>query len=201
MGEMILKGLRELGHDPRTLGKILLTHVHYDHAGSAAFLQSQLGAEVFCHPDDAESLVTGQALRETFGPAPGLLNRLLYETFVSGNPTTIAPLQADCLLEDGEEVIGGIQAIHTPGHCQGHLAFLWRDNLIAGDAASNVGWLRAAIGTENHQRALGSIQKLCLFDFEAACFGHGPPIKTKADQRFRAREWFSKADRHIVHTN
>ena len=201
MGGMIVEAIRDLGHDPKTVSKILLTHAHYDHAGSAPFLQQELQAEVFCHPDEVELLRTGNVLRESFKPAPGILNRLLYDTFVRPTPTTIEPMEVDCVLCDSDEVIGGIRAIHTPGHCLGHLAFLWNDILIAGDAASNVGWLRAAIGTENHHQALGSIQKLCLFDFETACFGHGPPILKKADKRFRARQWFAKLDPQIVKAN
>ena len=189
MGPMIVKALRSLGHDPRAVGKILLTHAHYDHAGSASFLQSELQAEVFCHPLEAELLRTGETIRPNFHPSPGLLNRLLYETFIRNNPTSAPPVEVDVLLEDGEEVIADIRAVHTPGHALGHLAFLWKDTLIAGDAASNVGWLRAAIGTEDYPTALQSIQKLCGFGFQTACFGHGPPILSGADKRFRARRW------------
>lgn len=192
MASMIVEGIRLLGHDPNALSKILLTHAHPDHAGGAAFLQETLQVDVFCHPLEAELLLTGETIRPTFHPSPGLLNRLLYQTFISNAPTTVPPVQVDGLLSDGDEVIGGILAIHTPGHAQGHLAFLWKDTLFAGDAASNVGWLRAAIGTENYARALGSIQKLCLFDFETACFGHGPPIKSGAGSRFCGRRWFDK---------
>jgi glyoxylase-like metal-dependent hydrolase (beta-lactamase superfamily II) len=201
MAEMIVKGIRNLGHDPSAVGKILLTHAHPDHAGSAAYLQRTLQADVFCHSDEAELLRTGAAIRPGFHPSPGLLNRLLYQTFIAGASPMVEPLEVDQFLSDEQEVIGGIRAIHTPGHAQGHLAFLWRDTLIAGDAASNVGWLRAAIGTENYKRALGSIQKLCLFDFETACFGHGPPIKKNADQRFRSRRWFDPADTLAIRLN
>lgn len=195
MGPMIVKAVRDLGHDPRAVSKILLTHAHYDHAGAASFLQSELGAEVFCHPLEAELLRTGETIRPGFHPSPGLLNRLLYETFIRNNPTTAPPVEVDVLLEDGQEVIGGLRSIHTPGHALGHLAFLWKDTLVAGDAASNVGWLRAAIGTEDYGTALQSIQKLCRFDFETACFGHGPPIVSGAGKRFRARRWAAQTER------
>jgi glyoxylase-like metal-dependent hydrolase (beta-lactamase superfamily II) len=192
MADMIVEGIRGLGHDPCAVGRILLTHAHPDHAGAAAFLQRALQAEVFCHPTEAELLRTGKVIRENFRPSPGLLNRLLYQTFISGAPQTVEPLEVDQLLTDGQEVIGDIRAIHTPGHAEGHLAFLWGETLFAGDAASNVGWLRAAIGTESYPRALGSIQKLCLSDFETACFGHGPPIKVGAAKRFQSRRWFDQ---------
>lgn len=201
MGPMIVKALRDLGHDPRAVGRILLTHAHYDHAGAASFLQTELQAEIFCHPLEAELLRTGETIRPNFHPSPGLLNRLLYETFIRDNPTTVPPVEVEILLEDGEEAIGGLQAIHTPGHALGHLAFLWKDTLIAGDAASNVGWLRAAIGTEDYPTALQSIQRLCSFDFQTACFGHGPPIVRGADRRFRARRWAAQATVESINAN
>jgi glyoxylase-like metal-dependent hydrolase (beta-lactamase superfamily II) len=190
-GEVIVEALRELGHDPSLVSRILLTHVHPDHAGSAAFLKKRLGAEVLCHRFDAELLEEGVAVRKSFGPAPGLLNRLLYRAFIARAAMEIPKATVDRFLSEGEEVIGGIRAIHTPGHSAGHLAYLWRDTLILGDAALHVGWLRAGIATENYDQALQSIQRLCDFKFEVACFGHGPPITKNARRRFRARQWWS----------
>ncbi len=32
-----------------------------------------------------------------------------------------------------------------------------------------------------------SLRHLCRYDFEVACFGHGPPIRRAAANRFRQR--------------
>lgn len=188
-GPIILRAIRELGHDPATLGRIILTHAHPDHAGSAYYLKDKTGAELFAQQDEAEMLAQGQVIGPNFAPSPGLLNKLLYQSFIAGGSNQVDPAEVDRYLSDGEELVGGIQVIATPGHSVGHLAFLWRDILIVGDAAANVGWLRPSIGCENFEQSLHSIQRLSKLEFEVACFGHGGPIKKKAAQRFRSRQW------------
>lgn len=189
-GEKIIQGLQALGHDPCTLARILLTHCHPDHAGSAAYLKEALGAQILCHPYAASLLTRGETNTETLSPSPGLLNKLLYQAFVAGAPSDIVPAEADRFLQEGEEVIGGFRTIHTPGHSPGHIAFLWNGLLFAGDSCANVGWLRAPIVAEDYQQTLRSIQKLSILDFHSACFGHGSPIIGRAHKRFRGRIWW-----------
>jgi glyoxylase-like metal-dependent hydrolase (beta-lactamase superfamily II) len=42
----VLAAVRSAGHDPRDVGRILLTHRHSDHAGNAAELARETGAAV-----------------------------------------------------------------------------------------------------------------------------------------------------------
>ena len=188
-GPYILRALRELGHDPASLGRIILTHSHPDHAGSAAYLKAKTGAQLMCHLEEARLLHLGRTINPSFGPSPGLLNRLLYQTFIAGNSDKVESVETDRYINDGEELVGDIRVVLTPGHSVGHLAFLWRDTLIAGDAAANVGWLRPSIGCEDFEISLESIQRLSQLEFDIACFGHGPPIKARAAEKFRNRRW------------
>jgi metallo-beta-lactamase class B len=42
----IVEGLKKLGHDPRTIKYVLVSHGHRDHVGGARFLQERFGARV-----------------------------------------------------------------------------------------------------------------------------------------------------------
>ena len=80
-GDAILKALAKQGILPTQIKLLLLTHAHPDHAGSAAQLKKATGATVVAHQLDAEIIESGVHQRP-MTPAPGLLNRILFELFV-----------------------------------------------------------------------------------------------------------------------
>jgi glyoxylase-like metal-dependent hydrolase (beta-lactamase superfamily II) len=191
----------------RTLGKfigdvrhILVTHCHPDHAGSLAALQSMTSARTYMHHKDAALVATGRAMRRLV-PTPGLLNAVLFRLMIEPKPTTVDPAQVDVLLGDGDEIpiAGGISVVHTPGHSEGHVVFLAREHGVAflGDAAANFFGLRLMPAYEHLQQGMMSLRHLCRYDFEAACFGHGPPITRRAVERFR-RRWGATGDAKAV---
>ena len=72
--------------------------------------------------------------------------------------------------------------IHTPGHCAGDVALLWRPGqmLFAGDVCPNLIGLGALSGFENLEEGRASQRKLASLSFDAAGFGHGWPIARDA---------------------
>ncbi len=46
------RGLSELGVEPSQVKAVLLTHGHCDHAGSAAYFNSEFGATLYAHRDE-----------------------------------------------------------------------------------------------------------------------------------------------------
>ena len=80
-GDTILKAIADEGHVPKQIKYILLTHAHRDHAGSAAQLRNATGAKLFSHALDAEIIESGVHQRP-MTPAPGILNRILFQLFV-----------------------------------------------------------------------------------------------------------------------
>jgi glyoxylase-like metal-dependent hydrolase (beta-lactamase superfamily II) len=74
-------------------------------------------------------------------PAPGLLRQVMCRLFYDHNER-VAPVAIDQPLTDGEilPIAGSIEVIHTPGHCAGQVALLWRPGrmLFAGDVCMNV---------------------------------------------------------------
>lgn len=170
---------------------ILVTHCHADHAGALADLKVLTGARVHMHVRDAALVAQGRGMRRLV-PAPGWVNRWRFRQ-VRRLPTTFPPARVEAQLHDRDEIpfAGGIQAIHTPGHTEGHVAFLLRKSrvLFVGDAAANIfGQLGLMMAYEHVRQGLHSLRHLSRLDFEVACFGHGPPILSSAAARFR-RLW------------
>lgn len=189
--EKILRAIQELGKRPAQLKHIVVTHCHPDHAGSLAALKQATGALAYMHPRDAELVVNGQASRP-LGPAPGLVNHIIFKLFVRAGTAHIPAARVECLVNDGEElpVAGGIKAIHAPGHCAGQLALLWPQHggvLFAADTASNMLGLNLSMCYEDLAEGQRTLARLAGLEFEVACFGHGKAITSGAAQRFRQK--------------
>jgi glyoxylase-like metal-dependent hydrolase (beta-lactamase superfamily II) len=120
--------------------------------------------------------------------APGLLGQVLCRLFYHPDER-LEPVAIDQHLTDGEllAVAGGIEIIHTPGHCAGQVALLWHPGrmLFAGDVGTNVMGLGDPVGFENLKEGRASQRKLASLSFDAAGFGHGKPITHDASTRFR----------------
>jgi glyoxylase-like metal-dependent hydrolase (beta-lactamase superfamily II) len=99
------------------------------------------------------------------------------------------PVAIDQPLTDGELLpfAGGIEVIHTPGHCAGQVALLLRPGrmLFAGDVCMNVMGLGDPLGFESLKDGRASQRKLASLSFDAVGFGHGTPIARDASSRFR----------------
>lgn len=188
----ILKVVQELGRAPRDVRQILVTQCHQDHAGGLAALKKETGAAVYMHPAEAALVEAGQAWRPV-RPAPGPINALLYRLLIAASRhPEIEPATIEHMVHDGEVLpfAGGLQAIHTPGHTVGHLAFLWPHQggvLFVGDAASNMFRLGYPPIFEDQEMGIRSLAKLAALDFEVACFAHGRPIVGGAGVRFRQK--------------
>ncbi|MFC1662354.1 MBL fold metallo-hydrolase [Gemmatimonadota bacterium] len=187
---MICEAVHSLGRDITEVRHILVTHCHPDHAGGLAELQTLTSARVYMHRRDAMLVAHGRAMRRLL-PSPGILNALLFRMMIEPKPTTVTPAKADKLVRNGDHipVAGGISVIHTPGHTEGHLVFLSRERgvVFIGDAAANILGLRLMVAYEHLQQGVMSLRHLCRFEFDVACFGHGPPIRQEAARRFRDR--------------
>lgn len=91
---------------------------------------------------------------------------------------TISPLVG------GEDVFG-FEALHTPGHTDGHMAVIDHDVglLIAGDAIFTENGV-AIEGPERFfsdvSRSQDSIRRMAALSYNTLLVGHGPPIETGA---------------------
>lgn len=180
----IVRGLAAFGKHPQDVQRIVLTHAHPDHAGSAKAIVSRTraaGASV--HVEDADYVRTG-------GPPPSssrvttLMNRL------PGLGWAPCPVAEE--LVDGETlpVAGGLIVHHTPGHTPGHMSLLHPETgvLITGDSlfnmAGRMSWPVRAFCTDfplNQQTA----SVLADLDYRVAAFTHGPHIDSAARETVR----------------
>lgn len=187
---LILEALHQLGREPAEIRHILVTHCHPDHAGGLADLKGMTGARIYMHAKDARLVAQGKAMRP-MNPTPGILNRFLYRRIVGPGPHTVKAVTTDVELAHRADLplFGGITALHTPGHTEGHLAFLVQKAgvLFLGDAAANYLGPRLMFAYEHVQQGIMSLRQLCRYDFELACFGHGPTILAGAAGLFRKR--------------
>jgi hydroxyacylglutathione hydrolase len=156
----------------RQLVAHVLTHAHFDHAGSSAWLCHTLGVPLWCGASDAAAITSGRV--DTHGSP--LVNRL---------QRTLAPVTAHPVsrtLGEGD-LVAGFEVLEVPGHSPGALAF-WREGdrvLVCGDVVANFGLrpsrprlvLAPAALSSDYQQNRRSAARLAELRPRLACFGHG----------------------------
>jgi glyoxylase-like metal-dependent hydrolase (beta-lactamase superfamily II) len=184
-GRDVLEALRHIGRRPEDVEAVLLTHWHNDHSAGAYLLQRRYQVPIYGHDRELPSFATGtdrRALRDhvrarlpdwgLFVLAKGLLGE-----------TTPWPIRLDHCVADGELVGDRFEAIETPGHTPGHLAFFDRETktLFAGDALAVIdGRVRrmAKHVTPDHTRAHASMVRLSEQPMASLCPGHRHALMT-----------------------
>jgi len=126
----VRKAMRRLGRPMSDLRWILLTHGHLDHAGGAAAIKRQTGAELRAHPAEQRHL-------EGRWPYEGIARVCGWMEAVGRAAFRYEPAEIDRPFEPGEHlhIWGGLEVVHLPGHTAGHCGFYSRrhDLLFAGD--------------------------------------------------------------------
>ena len=159
--------------------RIVLTHGHSDHAGSLDALKERLGPDVELYLGDLDARIhAGEKVVE--GKLPGSWPKNI----------KTAP---DVRLTGGER-IGSLEAIPTPGHTPGHMAFLdTRDRtLIAGDVFTSYGkvavtthfYIRfplAYVATWDRPKDVESARTLRALNPSVLVVGHGPATADPGD--------------------
>jgi len=138
--------IRQLGWELEDVKWVLLTHMHWDHAQSAAAWEKK-DVPVYIHAGD-EGYITGE------------IN--------AGGTEPIEPVASPVVFKDGDELRFGnlkMRAIHTPGHTPGSTCFSvdWKGHpaLVSGDIALHWGrhaWMEADYC--NWDQYLASLWKL-----------------------------------------
>lgn len=117
----LLAGIRAAGFEPDRITRVLLTHVHLDHAGGTGTLLHHLPeATVHVHPAGAPHLRDPGRLLESAGRIYGDAMERLW-----GRVEPVAEARVRPLF-DGEEISAAgrtLRALDTPGHAGHHLAF------------------------------------------------------------------------------
>ncbi|HXH26201.1 MAG TPA: MBL fold metallo-hydrolase [Vicinamibacterales bacterium] len=182
----IADAIRQLGHRPAEVRRLVLTHFHIDHVGGAAEIAAWGPVEVIAHGLDAP-VIRGEAA----GPPPNLLDweRPLFDRLrIDGVPDAVRVdrvVDADEVLDFG----GGARVVTTPGHTPGSIAIhLPAANVvIAGDAAARLPDGQVIVGVFNCDPGLArrSLGRLAELNPAVVCFGHGEPLTEHATALLR----------------
>jgi glyoxylase-like metal-dependent hydrolase (beta-lactamase superfamily II) len=182
---------------------IVLTHGHFDHAGSAARLATAWRAPILAHELELPYL-TGRSSYPPPDPTVGGAFAMLSRTFPHRSidlGALVHPIDSD----GGASLLPGWRALHTPGHTAGHLS-LFRESdgtLLAGDALATMNqesWLSAvtlerelrwppAPLTTDWTAANASVHRLAALRPRAIAAGHGLPMT--GDNTTRAMQIFA----------
>lgn len=118
--ETLLAGVRQAGFDPARIERVVVTHIHLDHAGAAGTLLRRLPrARLYVHPLGAPHMIDPSKLLASATRIYGDLMGPLWGEML--------PVPEDRLvvLADGETLGGGgrrLRAHDTPGHANHHHA-------------------------------------------------------------------------------
>ena len=184
----IVAGLAAIGKHPRDVTRIVLTHVHPDHAGGAAEMSRQTGAPVLVHGGDHGWARSGR-ISGANDPSTRL-GRLFART----GDAKIEAFEPGPALTDGEvlPVSGGLRVVHTPGHSPGHISLLVEGTgtLITGDALFNFRFLRGARVSpaflcSDFAMTRRTAHRLGEMKYDVAAFTHGPEIRDGARETVR----------------
>ena len=181
--------LAAIGHHPRDIRAVLLTHAHVDHMGALNHLHDQYGVPVLMHPDEVP-LAMGER-REQAGPLDVLVRA--WRPRIAAWSTRImraGALQhprvdhAEAWVGDSLDLPGHPIPVPCPGHTSGHTAYLFPDAgvVATGDA------LVTAHPVSNHDgpqrlpdffshapaEARTSLDVLAGLDADTIVPGHGP---------------------------
>ena len=122
------------GYDIKDVKRIILTHVHVDHAQAANEIKKKSGAKIYSHWIEANYLAHNPldngppTIQETIDKfaKPGIsIEKLIkkYGTF------EVEPIIVDQQVSDGD-MIGSLKVIHISGHTLGHISLYYKEDGI-----------------------------------------------------------------------
>jgi len=127
----LVEGLARHGYKPSDVKHVLLTHIHFDHAG-AAWAFAREGATVYVHPKGYRHLHDPEKLYNSAKRIYGDMMETLWGLMEGIPETQMKAVEHEDVLE-----IGGKRFIahHTPGHAVHHIAWQLDDVIFTGDVA------------------------------------------------------------------
>jgi glyoxylase-like metal-dependent hydrolase (beta-lactamase superfamily II) len=133
--ETLLAGVRQAGFDPEDIERVVVTHIHLDHAGGAGSMLRVLPrARLYVHPMGAPHMIDPAKLMSSA--------TRIYDDLMGPLWGEMVPVPQDRLdvLDDRAELRTGartLRAYDTPGHANHHLALHDpdTDSVFTGDVA------------------------------------------------------------------
>lgn len=192
---LVADRIRRLGRSPAEVSAILLTHFHFDHAGSAAALKRLSGANVYAHEADVPYIQGDETISSVY--ARGVIGKGLSAVQPAVRKIVkVPPVEVDVPLRDGQliDVLGGIEVIHAPGHTPGSAAFLWPEQgvLFSGDCMINTYHFLTpptngfSVDFDETARSIRKVvDEVDGRQVRMVCPGHGPVVSERAPEKLR----------------
>jgi hydroxyacylglutathione hydrolase len=170
--DKILANIEADGFDTSRIGRLLLTHYHFDHMGGAAEMRELLGLTVHASPLTATTLERGDEEIISL-PAVKAVGYVPHDYHIQPCPAV------PDLVEGARFSVGrlDVTVYETPGHCNGHVSFLVqggeRTLLLQGDVVFQGGTISLQnIPDCSIQLYAESVRKLDTLEFDAFLPGH-----------------------------
>ena len=129
--DSLKSGLNEYGYEPKDVKHVLLSHIHFDHAG-AAWSFARHGATIYLHPFGVDHMHDPTKLITSATKIYGSQMDVLWGRIEGIPRKNLKVMEHDELLDIGGQ---SFKAIHTPGHAKHHIAWQWKDIIFTGDLA------------------------------------------------------------------
>ena len=193
--EALHEGLRQTGHTPADVRRLVITHAHSDHFGLAARVVEESGCTLEMHPahepftDAANEPVRIETERRRHALLQGVPQESVrFYSDVAEEVDAALPVPRFTALASGMRIPTGLgewTVVETPGHAPSHL-LLHQPELgiaIVGDLISRVfaPWYDHGYTADPVSELHASLDVLAGLDVELALPGHGRPIENVAE--------------------
>ncbi|HEY3263167.1 MAG TPA: MBL fold metallo-hydrolase [Pseudonocardiaceae bacterium] len=131
--QALTDGLARVGADVREVRRVLVTHLHHDHIGQATALHRAAGTRVWLGEAERRGyegvlydLAGAYKSQREYLRRGGAAELVAEAALLAPLPPTFDWDPPQHWVADGALLHGGIEAISTPGHTQGHTSFFDR---------------------------------------------------------------------------
>ena len=125
-----------VGYYIKNVKRIILTHLHIDHAQAANEIRKRTGGKIYSHWIEADYLAHNPPYNGP--PTTQAITEILKKSGVSREELTkkygsleLEPIIVDEQVTD-ENMIGSLKVIQTPGHTPGHISLYYEEKISLG---------------------------------------------------------------------
>lgn len=122
----VFSTLRDIGHQPEDLDRVILSHYHADHKGYASYFRKISECEVICHPLARKAVESFQSMMKSIGIDTKEVKEQWLNLLDSRLPHVKEDYIVDGTFKDDHPIDCGeveLIPIHSPGHTHDHTCF------------------------------------------------------------------------------
>ena len=204
--DQVISTLKDLGHQPEDLDRIVLTHFHADHKGHTMHFRHLSNCEVLCHPLAKEPIESFQAMMKTIGIVSPETKEQWLSLLKSRLPHVQDNYIVDGTFRDDRPIDCGeveLIPIHSPGHTHDHTCFglngLEKILLVDIDLTDFGPWYGNLVS--NLEEFKESIERIIDLQPKMGISSHllGPVTDGLDEQLKRYLAYFDQRDDEILH--